>query len=118
MRNRVINRARRAFTLIEILIVVVILGILAAIVIPQFSEASDDAAQSSVRSTLQVLRSQHELYSFKEGADPTSLAVLVSSGYLQANPAGNQPAGYDIVYDTTNFDYRATCPAAVDCSTW
>jgi general secretion pathway protein G len=58
-----INRyARKGFTLVEILIVVIILGILAAIVIPQFTNASEDARQSSVRSSLQTLRSQIELY--------------------------------------------------------
>jgi general secretion pathway protein G len=118
MRNRMVNRARRAFTLIEILIVVVILGILAAIVIPQFTEASDDAARSSVRSTLQVLRSQHELYKFKSGAPPSSVSVLVTEGYLQADPTTNQPSGYAIVHDTTNNDYHATCPASTDCTAW
>ncbi len=49
------------FTLVEILIVVVILGILAAIVIPQFSNASESAKASSLISQLQTLRSQLEL---------------------------------------------------------
>lgn len=55
-------RATRGFTLVEILIVVVILGILAAIVIPQFTEASTEAKQSSLCSDLQTVRSQIELY--------------------------------------------------------
>lgn len=53
------------FTLVEILIVVIILGILAAIVIPQFSDASDEAKTSSLASnlrSLRSLRSQAELY--------------------------------------------------------
>ena len=50
------------FTLVEILIVVVILGILAAIVIPQFTEASNDARESALASDLQTVRSQIELY--------------------------------------------------------
>ncbi len=98
MRTRIANRARRAFTLIEILIVVVILGILAAIVIPQFSEASDDANASAVRSTLQTVRAQIQLYNFKEGAYPTDVATLVSTGYLQQNPTTNAPAGYTYTY--------------------
>jgi len=56
-------RTRKSgFTLVEILIVVIILGILAAIVIPQFTNASQDARESALLSQLQTLRSQIELY--------------------------------------------------------
>lgn len=53
---------RRAFTLIEILIVVVILGILAAIVIPKFSNASQLARQNTLRDDLRFLRSRIMVY--------------------------------------------------------
>jgi general secretion pathway protein G len=56
------TRNQRGFTLVEILIVVIILGILAAIVIPQFTNASQDARKNSLTSQLQTLRSQVELY--------------------------------------------------------
>jgi general secretion pathway protein G len=56
------NRTRSGFTLVEILIVVIILGILAAIVIPQFTNASTDARKSSMLSQLQTLRSQIQLF--------------------------------------------------------
>lgn len=52
----------KGFTLVEILIVVIILGILAAIVIPQFTEASNDARASALASDLQTVRSQVELF--------------------------------------------------------
>ena len=52
----------KAFTLVEILIVVIILGILAAIVIPQFTQASGEAKLSSLASDLQMVRSQMQLY--------------------------------------------------------
>jgi len=55
-------KAKSGFTLVEILIVVVILGILAAIVIPQFTNASTEAKQNSLMSDLQTVRSQIELY--------------------------------------------------------
>ena len=66
----------RGFTLVEILIVVIILGILAAIVIPQFTNASNDARNSSVQSTLQTLRSQMELFKLQHAdTPPTSTAI-------------------------------------------
>jgi len=55
-------KAKSGFTLVEILIVVVILGILAAIVIPQFTEASSEAKLSSMVTDLQSVRSQIQLY--------------------------------------------------------
>ena len=55
-------RAKSGFELVEILIVVVILGILAAIVIPQFTAASTEAEESSLVRNLQAVRSQIELY--------------------------------------------------------
>ena len=55
-------KAVKGFTLVEILIVVVILGILAAIVIPQFTSASTEAKESALVSDLQAVRSQIELY--------------------------------------------------------
>ena len=59
---RTYRNRQSAFTLVEILIVVIILGILAAIVIPQFTNASQDARKSSLSSQLQTIRSQVELY--------------------------------------------------------
>jgi general secretion pathway protein G len=57
------NTARHpAFTLIEMLLVVVILGILAAIAIPQLSDSSQEARVSSLQSNLSMLRSAIENY--------------------------------------------------------
>jgi general secretion pathway protein G len=55
-------RKNKGFTLVEILIVVVILGILAAIVIPQFTDASTQSKVASCQTSLMSLRSQIELY--------------------------------------------------------
>ena len=101
---------RRGFTLIEILIVVVILGILAAIVIPQFSDASDDAAANSAQSTLNMIRKQIELYRFKESAEPTGFADLVTSPsgeeYIRNAPG---PSGQ------YTFQWVAGPPADAQC---
>lgn len=66
-------RSTRGFTLVEILIVVIILGILAAIVIPQFTNASTEARESNLRSQLQTLRSQIELYKLQHKDVPPAL---------------------------------------------
>ncbi len=63
---------RSAFTLIEVLIVVVIMAVLAATIIPQFSTSTKDARESSLKFNLQSLRTQIELYKVQHaGAIPT-----------------------------------------------
>ena len=66
----------RAFTLIEILVVVVILGILAAIVFAQVSGATDSAKSSSIKSQLQTVRGQLELYYTQHAGSYPTLAQL------------------------------------------
>jgi len=61
--------AKKGFTLVEILIVVIILGILAAIVIPQFTQASTEAKVSSLRTNLQTIRSQLLLYKMQHDGE-------------------------------------------------
>jgi len=48
----------RAFTLVEVLIVLIILGILATIVIPQFTSASQQARENTLRDDLRFMRTQ------------------------------------------------------------
>lgn len=82
------NGVKKAFTLIEILIVVVILGILAAIVIPQFTKASDDAQAGNVQTQLSTIRNMIELYRVRNnGAYPTTFA-----GGTWGNPAAGGTA--------------------------
>ena len=61
--SKLANISKHAgFTLVELLIVVVILAILAGILVPQFSSATDDAKMSSLDSNLSNTRSAVELY--------------------------------------------------------
>ena len=67
---------RSGFTLVEILIVVVILGILAAIVVPQFTSAAAETRDSSIKMNINRIRQQLEIY--REHHDDTypSLATI------------------------------------------
>ena len=56
------NKGRAAFTLIEMLIVIVILGILAMVIIPQISTSTDEAKLNTLRTNLGAMRNSVELY--------------------------------------------------------
>lgn len=92
---------KSGFTLVEILIVVVILGILAAIVIPQFTDASTEAKLSSLCSDLQTMRSQIELYKIQHNdqlpGSGGATFVQAMTGYTDINgdvAAGPGPGVY------------------------
>jgi len=92
---KVYQNRNRGFTLVEILIVVIILGILAAIVIPQFTNASQDARKSSLTSQLQTIRSQVELYKLQHRDElPTGLSgtgdVVGSTAWAEMTVKTNQ----------------------------
>ena len=80
MRTRRVMRA--GFTLVEILIVVVILGILAAIVVPQFTSASNEAVKGALQSQLQTINSQVELFRVRNnGAYPDFATAGANEGW-------------------------------------
>ena len=72
----------KGFTLIELLIVVIILAVLAAIVIPQFSSSTKDAQEAALDTTLAEMRNAIELYFHQHG-----------SVYPGANGDGTNDAG-------------------------
>ncbi len=94
--NRKHNRAG-AFTLVEILIVVVILGILAAIVVPQFTSAADEARGGNVQTQITTLETQLELWAARNGGTYPDLATdgwgaagtantMIGEDYVKAAP--------------------------------
>ena len=93
-----IRKSRKGFTLVEILIVVIILGILAAIVIPQFTNASEDARKSNMKSQLQTLRSQLELYKLQHRDIQPTLAGFWTAMTTATEDDGTAPEAGDDVF--------------------
>ncbi len=86
MENSTKQRRTWGFTLVELLIVVIILGILAAIVIPQFSSSTTDAKESALDANLAAMRNAIELYRVQHNAIYPG-AVATSAGAACAAPA-------------------------------
>lgn len=71
---------RRGFTLIELLIVVVIIGILAAVAIPKFSSTKGKSYAAAMKSDLRNLALQQENYFYNNGQYTNSLALVSFNG--------------------------------------
>jgi type II secretion system protein G len=89
------SRDFRGFTLVEILIVVVILGILAAIVVPQFVSAASESRDSSIKMDLHRIRQQLEVYRQQHNGDYPTLAEFPDqmTQYSAADGTTNAAAG-------------------------
>jgi general secretion pathway protein G len=128
-------KAKSGFTLVEILIVVVILGILAAIVIPQFTDASTQAKESALASDIQMMRSQLELYKIQHndnlpnttGQAAFEACMLEKTGqdglpgtefgpYMSKMPSN--PFVDGDTADDIDFDASGTCPSDGQTGWW
>ena len=94
-------RQSNGFTLLEVMIVVVTLGILAVLVVPQLASATEDATRTSIRGQLQMIDKHIEVYkTAHDGTLPTQHAtdpmgdagtsngwgIMVSESYLKEQP--------------------------------
>ena len=112
-----LQNKRKGFTLIELLIVVVIIGILAAIAIPKFAATKDKAKLSSVKTDVRNIMSLMEGYASDSGkyVDPDQTKIPLSTGNsittAAAAAAGN---GYTITVTNTSISAgQKTCTVQV-----
>lgn len=70
------TRNQKGFTLVELLIVVIILGILAAVVIPQFNNAASESKESALVANLATVRQAIEMYKVQHNDDFPATAGL------------------------------------------
>lgn len=95
------NRQNQGFTLVELLVVVMIIGILATFAIPKFANVTDSAKVAKIQGDLHTLGTAVTLYQAETGKYPTTLADLVNhsdpkKGYLQVVPKTPDDKEYNV----------------------
>jgi len=108
---------KKGFTLIEIMIVVAIIAILAAIAIPNFVSYRKTSQQNACKANMKQIMSAVEAYRVKNGSIPASVASLTLSAngaFLKTEPKCpyDGTSTYSIGSEDANGNVAITCPNA------
>jgi prepilin-type N-terminal cleavage/methylation domain-containing protein len=109
---QMLTRTRHAFTLVEVLIVVVILGIVSAVIVPLYANATQESWEGSLQANLRSLQNQIELYHSRSNQYPdfasSGWTQMVGGQFIKAapvNPAYNGGGGLTSVGVVTGATY-------------
>lgn len=91
-------RSRKGLTLIELLIVVIILGALAAIAIPRITTSATTAKQNACITNVDTLNTSIEMYKMDKGTYPASLTTLTGDPNYFPDDAPTCPFGSSFPY--------------------
>ena len=80
------KRASAGFTLVELMIVMLIIGVLATIAVPSYIASLRNAREAVLKEDLHILRNAIDSYTEDKNKAPTSLDDLVQNGYLKSIP--------------------------------
>ncbi|KRA37628.1 MULTISPECIES: prepilin-type N-terminal cleavage/methylation domain-containing protein [unclassified Nocardioides] len=85
---RTLDRRRNdnGFTLIELLIVIIILGVLAAIVVFSVRGITENGEQAACKTEFRIVDTAIEAFYAENGTEPANTAALVSGGFLKSEP--------------------------------
>lgn len=83
---RSLHRAEQGFTLLELMIVMVVIGLLAAIAIPSYTNNIRNAREAVLKEDLHTMRTAIDSYTVDKQKAPQTLDDLVQAGYLKSLP--------------------------------
>ena len=101
------NLLEKGFTLVELMIVIVIVGVLSSVALPNFLSQTDKAKATEAKSGITAILKQAQAGYLEDGADPkTAIADMTSDYGAPAN--GDQKFNYSGDWDGTGNVYTVT----------
>ena len=115
-RIRTLRDSESGFTLVELLVVIVIIGVLSGVVVFSVRGINNNSAQAACQSDVSTVNSALEAYyaqnkAYPAGTATVAVAALVTANLLKSDPTatGGTLNGKTLTYDATKGTFTTTC---------